>query len=59
MEDVFKAYTRAIQKKEHYKDHHSNSSAIDYPPQWVARNATAEQMKHITLHKLMNPEIAV
>ena len=32
MQDVFKAYTRAIQKKELYKDHHSNSSGIDYPP---------------------------
>ena len=59
MEDVFKAYTRAIQKKEHYKDHHSNSSAIDYPPQWVTNYATAEQKKHIDLHKLMNPESAI
>ncbi len=59
MEDVFKAYTRAIQKKEHFKDHHSNSSAIDYPPQWVTRNATPEQKKHIDLHKLMNPETAI
>jgi hypothetical protein len=59
MEDVFKAYTRAIQKKEHFKDHHSNSSAIDYPPDWVTRNATPEQKKHIDLHKLMNPETAI
>ena len=59
MEDVFKAYTRAIQKKEHYKDHHGNSSGIDYPPHWVTRNATPEQKKHIDLHKLMNPEAAV
>tara|TARA_B100000927_G_scaffold197111_1_gene159279 strand:- start:625 stop:1308 length:684 start_codon:yes stop_codon:yes gene_type:complete len=59
MQDVFKAYTRAIQKKEHFKDHHSNSSAIDYPPQWVSRNATPEQKKHMDLHKLMNPETAV
>ena len=59
MEDVFKAYTRAIQKKELYKEHHSGSSAIDYPPDWVTRNATPEQKKHIDLHKLMNPETAV
>ena len=58
MEDVFKAYTRAIQKKEHHKDHHSNSSGVDYPPQWVTRNATPDQRKHIALHKLMNPESA-
>lgn len=55
MEDVFKAYTRAIQKKQH----DSTTSQIEYPPRWVAQNATAEQMKHITLHKLMNPEKAV
>ena len=59
MQDVFKGYTRAIQKKNHYKDHHSNSSGIDYPPQWVTRNATPEQRKHIDLHKLMNPETAI
>jgi hypothetical protein len=59
MQDVFKAYTRAIQKKQAYQDHHSNSSGIDYPPQWVTRNATPEQKKHIDLHKLMNPESAV
>jgi len=59
MEDVFKAYTRAIQKKEHHKDHHSDSSGINYPPQWVTRNATPEQKKHIDLHKLMNPETAI
>ena len=55
MQDVFKAYTRAIQKKEEY----SETSGIDYPPQWVTRNATDEQRKHIDLHKLMNPETAV
>ena len=55
MQDVFKAYTRAIQKKEEsFID-----CAIDYPPQWVTRNATDEQRKHIDLHKLMNPESAV
>lgn len=59
MEDVFKAYTRAIQKKELYKEHYSNSSGVDYPPSWVTRNATPEQKKHIDLHKLMNPETAV
>ena len=59
MEDVFKAYTRAIQKKQEYENHHSNSSAVDYPPDWVTRNATPEQKKHIDLHKLMNPESAV
>ena len=59
MEDVFKAYTRAIQKKEHYKDHHGNSSGINYPPQWVTKNATPEQRKHIDLHKLMNPETTI
>ena len=59
MEDVFKAYTRAIQKKQTYQDHHSNSSGVDYPPQWVTRNATPDQRKHIDLHKLMNPESAV
>jgi len=59
MQDVFKAYTRAIQKKELYKDHHSNASAINYPPDWVTRNATPEQRKHIDLHKLMNPETAI
>ena len=59
MEDVFKAYTRAIQKKQAYQDHHSNSSGVDYPPQWVTRNATPEQKKHIDLHKLMNPETAI
>ena len=59
MEDVFKAYTRAIQKKEHHKDHHSNSSNMDYPPRWVSSFATAEQRKHMDLHKLMNPETAV
>ena len=58
MQDVFKAYTRAIQKKEHYKND-INSSGIDYPPQWVTRNATPEQRKHIDLHKLMNPESAI
>lgn len=59
MQDVFKAYTRAIQKKQAYQDHHSNSSGVDYPPQWVTRNATPEQKKHIDLHKLMNPETAI
>ena len=59
MEDVFKAYTRAIQKKQTYQNHHSNSSRVDYPPQWVTRNATSEQKKHIDLHKLMNPETAI
>lgn len=59
MEDVFKAYTRAIQKKEANKDHYSDSSGVNYPPQWVTRNATAEQKKHIDLHKLMNPETAI
>tara|TARA_B100000378_G_scaffold200424_1_gene163888 strand:- start:396 stop:1058 length:663 start_codon:yes stop_codon:yes gene_type:complete len=59
MEDVFKAYTRAIQKKQEYENHHSNSSAVDYPPDWVTRNATPEQRKHIDLHKLMNPESAI
>jgi len=55
MQDVFKAYTRAIQKKKEY----SGASDIDYPPQWVTRNATDEQRKHIDLHKLMNPESAI
>ena len=55
MEDVFKAYTRAITSKAE----DSTMSSIEYPPRWVAQNATAEQMKHITLHKLMNPESAV
>ena len=59
MQDVFKAYARAIQKKELYKDHYTNSSGVDYPPRWVTRNATPEQKKHIDLHKLMNPESAV
>ena len=59
MQDVFKAYTRAIQKKELYKDDHNDFSGIDYPPQWVTRNATPEQKKHIDLHKLMNPETAI
>jgi len=59
MEDVFKAYARAITRKSHWENHHSNSSKIDYPPQWVTRNATPEQKKHIDLHKLMNPESAV
>ncbi len=59
MEDVFKAYARAIQKKQAYQNHHSNSSGVNYPPQWVVRNATPEQKKHIDLHKLMNPESAV
>jgi hypothetical protein len=59
MQDVFKAYTRAIQKKNHYEDHHSNSSSMQYPPHWVARTATPEQRKHIDLHKLMNPETAI
>jgi hypothetical protein len=58
MQDVFKAYTRAIQKKELSKANYDNSS-INYPPQWVTRNATAEQKKHIDLHKLMNPETAI
>ena len=55
MEDVFKAYTRAITSKAE----DSTMSSVEYPPQWVAQNATPEQMKHITLHKLMNPESAV
>mgnify|MGYP005726560953 FL=1 len=55
MEDVFKAYTRAITSK----SEDSTMSSVEYPPQWVAQNATPEQMKHITLHKLMNPESAV
>lgn len=59
MEDVFKAYTRAIQKKSTTKITAGNSSGIDYPPQWVTRNATPEQKKHIDLHKLMNPETAI
>ncbi len=59
MEDVFKAYARAITRKLHWENHHSNSSAMDYPPDWVIRNATPEQKKHIDLHKLMNPESAV
>lgn len=65
MQDVFKGYTRAIQKKNDYKDDHSgvqyasNSSNLQYPPQWVSRYATAEQRKHIDLHKLMNPETAI
>ena len=46
-------------KKEHDKDHHRNSSGIDYPPRWVSSFATAEQRKHMDLHKLMNPETAV
>ena len=59
MEDVFKAYSRAITKKAHYQDTHANTSKIDYPPQWVTRNATPEQRRHIDLHKLMNPETAI
>ena len=59
MEDVFKAYTRAIQKKELFKEHYSNASGVDYPPDWVTRNATPDQKKHIDLHKLMNPETAI
>jgi hypothetical protein len=59
MEDVFKAYARAITRKSHWDNHHINSSSIDYPPQWVTRNATPEQKKHIDLHKLMNPETAI
>ena len=62
MEDVFQAYTRAIQTKEKHKDKLASmhaSSKIDYPPQWVVRNATPEQKKHIDLHKLMNPETAI
>jgi len=58
MQDVFKAYTRAIQKKESSKANYDNSS-LNYPPQWVTRNATPEQKKHIDLHKLMNPETAI
>ncbi len=59
MQDVFKAYARAITRKAHWKDHHSNFSGMDYPPEWVTRNATPEQKKHIDLHKLMNPETAI
>ena len=59
MEDVFKAYTRAIEKKQANQNHYSDSSGVDYPPQWVVRNATPEQKKHIDLHKLMNPESVV
>lgn len=59
MQDVFKGYTRAIQKKELFKEHPSNASGVDYPPSWVTRNATPEQKKHIDLHKLMNPETAI
>lgn len=59
MQDVFKAYTRAIQKKQAYKEHYSNSSGVDYPPDWVTRYATPDQKKHIDLHKLMNPETAI
>ena len=59
MQDVFKAYTRAIQKKELFKEHYSNASGVDYPPQWVTGHATPEQKKHIDLHKLMNPETAI
>ena len=55
MQDVFKAYTRAIT----IKSEDPTLSSVEYPPRWVAQNATAEQMKHITLHKLMNPESAV
>ena len=55
MQDVFKAYTRAITKK----SEDNTMSSIEYPPQWVTRNATDEQRKHIDLHKLMNPETAV
>ena len=55
MQDVFKAYTRAITSK----SEDPTLSSVEYPPRWVAQNATAEQMKHITLHKLMNPESAV
>ena len=58
MQDVFQAYTRAIQMKEKYGDAH-NSSRVNYPPQWVTRNATPEQKRHIDLHKLMNPETAI
>ena len=59
MQDVFKAYTRAIQKKELYKEHYANASGVDYPPSWVTGYATPEQKKHIDLHKLMNPETAI
>ena len=59
MQDVFKAYTRAIQKKELHKDSHIDMSGMDYPPPWVTRYATTEQKKHIDLHKLMNPETAI
>ena len=59
MQDVFKAYARAIQKKELFKEHYSNASGVDYPPQWVTGHATPEQKKHIDLHKLMNPETAI
>lgn len=59
MQDVFKAYTRAITRKSHCQNDHINSSGVDYPPQWVTRNATPEQRKHIDLHKLMNPETAI
>ena len=55
MEDVFKAYTRAITSK----SEDPTLSSLEYPPQWVAQNATPEQMKHIDLHKLMNPESAI
>ena len=47
MQDVFKAYTRAITSK----SEDPTLSSVEYPPRWVAQNATAEQMKHITLHK--------
>lgn len=59
MQDVFKAYARAIQKKELFKEHYSNASGVDYPPRWVTGHATPEQKKHIDLHKLMNPETAI
>ena len=59
MQDVFKAYTRAIQKKQAYEEHYSNASGMNYPPDWVTKYATSEQKKHIDLHKLMNPETAV
>lgn len=58
MQDVFKAYANAIRRKDMHKDSHESSN-IDYPPAWVSKYATAEQRKHIDLHKLMNPETTI
>lgn len=58
MEDVFKGYARAITVKEAEKASY-RSSDMNYPPTWVSKYATAEQRKHIDLHKLMNPETTI